>query len=75
MQTFDYEVVQEFDEPGPEVRLLNVHCLRCGVEQEMDRLVPSNAVRRIRWLHDMARGTKCGGQLAFVTEPVRAGDP
>lgn len=69
--------------PGGEmVRVVKATCKKCGFElapgdnpmlEEQGAVWPASTVRSVRFTHawdQTSRSVYCGGQVAFVTEPV-----
>lgn len=65
---------REIDTHSPVVRVVSGRCQRCGFEVENGWEGPADTLRAVTMTHELSwtTGVRCGGQVAFVTEPVFA---
>lgn len=61
---------------SPDLAIEELRCLSCGYTFKYDppKLTKATAVHDCEWTHEFSwtTGARCGGQVAFVTQPVEA---
>lgn len=67
------EELREIDQTSARVKVVETYCKSCGAtHRPQNSVTVVDTLQACRWTHitDRRTGEKCGGEIAFVVEPV-----